>query len=73
MRKPNKGDYSQAKAWRPIALLSTIGKLIETITAKKIKEVAEQFSLLLREQIGFRSDRSTESALDLLVSQIQEV
>ena len=54
-------------------MLSTIGKLIETITAKKIKEVAEQFSLLPREQMGFRSDRSTESALDLLVSQIQEV
>jgi hypothetical protein len=54
-------------------LLSTIGKLVETVTAKKIKEVAEQFSLLPKEQMGFRSNRSTESALDLLVSQIQEV
>jgi retron-type reverse transcriptase len=35
--------------------------------------VAEQFSLLPKEQMGFRSNRSTESALDLLVSQIQEV
>ena len=51
----------------------TIRKLVETVTAKKIKEVAEQFSLLPREQMGFRIDRSTESALDLLVSQIQEV
>ena len=65
IRKPGKEDYSVAKAWRPIALLSTVGKLIETVTAKKIKEVVEQFSLLPKEQMGFRKDRSTESALDL--------
>lgn len=35
--------------------------------------MAEQFSLLPKEQMGFRSNRSTETALDLLVSQIQEV
>ena len=35
--------------------------------------MAEHFSLLPKKQMGFRSDRSTESALDLLVSQIKEV
>ena len=31
LKKPNKGDYTKAKAWRPISLLSTLGKLLEAV------------------------------------------
>ena len=31
--KPSKLDYSNLEAWRPIALLSTLGKVIETLVA----------------------------------------
>jgi hypothetical protein len=31
--KPSKPDYSDTGAWRPIALLSTLGKIIESVMA----------------------------------------
>lgn len=36
LRKPNKKSYEEPGAWRPIALLNTIGKLIEAVTAKRL-------------------------------------
>ena len=33
LRKPGKGDYTNPRAWRPIALLSTVGKIIEAVSA----------------------------------------
>ena len=36
LRKPGKPDYTIAKAYRPIALLNTIGKALEFIIAKRI-------------------------------------
>jgi hypothetical protein len=73
IRKPNKDSYQEAGSWRPIALLSTIGKIVETLTAKKIRAVAEKHNLIPEEQMGGRSGRSTETALDLLTSQVRTV
>ena len=73
LRKPGKGCYNQAKAWRPIALLNTTGKLLEAITATRLSKVAEEARLLPEIQIGFRKERSTESALFLLTSQVEKV
>ena len=33
LRKPSKPDYSDLGAWRPIALLSTLGKVMESVMA----------------------------------------
>ncbi len=33
LRKPGKGDYSAPAAWRPIALLNTLGKVLEAVVA----------------------------------------
>ena len=73
LRKPNKGSYSQAKAWRPIALLNTIGKLMEAIAATRLSELAEKENLLPEMQMGFRKGRSTETALFLLTSQVEKI
>ena len=73
LRKPNKGSYSQAKVWRPIALLNTIGKLMEAIAATRLSELAEKENLLPEMQIGFRKGRSTETALFLLTSQVEKI
>ena len=73
LRKPGKGIYNQAKAWRPIALLNTTGKLMEAITAARLSKVAEKAKLLPEIQMGFRKGRSTESALFLLTSQVEKV
>ena len=46
LRKPGKPDYSQAKAYRPIALLDTLGKALEKAVAVRITGIAESFKLL---------------------------
>jgi hypothetical protein len=73
IRKPNKSSYETASAWRPIALLNTIGKLIEAITAQRIKTVAEEHGLLPDTQMGARTKRSTDTALELLTEQVRTV
>jgi hypothetical protein len=73
LRKLSKPDYSDPGAWRPIALLSTIGKVIETLAARRLSDLAEQEGLLPDSQIGNRRNRSTETALELLVEQIHTV
>ena len=66
LQKPGKPKYSDPGAWRPIALLSTIGKVIESLIAKRLGRVAEENHLLLDTQMGARAGRSTEIALELL-------
>lgn len=73
LRKPGRPSYADPGAWRPIALLSTIGKIIETIAARRLSALAEQNSLLPDTQMGNRKDRSTDTALDLLLEQIHTV
>jgi len=73
LRKPSKPDYSEPGAWRPIALLSTIGKVIETLAARRLSDLAERENLLPDSQMGNRRNRSVETALDLLVSQIYTI
>ena len=36
MKKPGKGDYILAKSWRPISLLSTLGKILEAVIAERL-------------------------------------
>ena len=73
LRKPRKPDYLDLGAWRPIALLSTIGKLIETLLARRLGALAEREGLLPDTQMGNRRNRSTDTALDLLIEQIHTV
>ena len=47
LRKPEKPKYLDLGAWRPIALLSTIGKAIESLIAKRLGKAAEKNHLLL--------------------------
>lgn len=54
-------------------LLNTTGKLIEAVTSKRIQIAAEKHKLLPDTQMGARSQRSTETALELLVEQVQTV
>jgi len=73
LRKPEKDDYSAPGAYRPIALLSTIGKIIESLAARRLQDLAEQHNLILDVQMGNRPNRSTDAAVDLLVEQIHTV
>ena len=73
MRKIDKDDYTAPNAYRPIALLNTLGKVMESIMSKKITHIAETHRLLHDTQIGVRRGRATETALELLTEQIYQV
>jgi hypothetical protein len=73
LKKPGKGSYEDPGAWRPIALLSTLSKVIEAATARRIQDLAEQNQLLPDSQMGARRGRSVETALELLTEQIHTV
>jgi hypothetical protein len=70
LRKEGKPDYSEPGAYRPIALLNTIGKTLEGIVAERMTKAAEDFQLLPPTQMGARAKRSTMSALAHLTEYI---
>jgi hypothetical protein len=70
LKKPNKDDYTLAKAWRPISLLSTLGKLLEAVVAERISFAVETYGLLPTNHFGARKQRSAEQALLLLQERI---
>ena len=43
LTKPGKGDYGIAKAYRPIALLNTIGKALESVVSARLNWAVEQY------------------------------
>ena len=73
LKKPKKPDYSEPKAYRPIALLDTLGKALETVVAMRLRECAEQNGLLPEEQMGARRGRSVETALEVLTDAVHTV
>ncbi|KAM4067784.1 reverse transcriptase (RNA-dependent DNA polymerase) [Hirsutella rhossiliensis] len=70
LRKPDKGDYTLAKAWRPISLLSTLGKILEAVVAERISYAVEAQGLLPTNHFGARKRRSADQALVLLQERI---
>ncbi|OAA37032.1 reverse transcriptase [Metarhizium rileyi] len=70
LKKPNKGDYSVSRAWRPISLLYTLGKILESVVAERISHAVETYGLLPTNHFGARKQRSAEQALMLLQEQI---
>ena len=73
LQKPGKNNYLNPKAYRPIALLNTIKKLIKSILIKKISALAEKHHLLLKIYIGRRKLRSTDHAIYYLLERISEI
>ena len=70
LKKPEKSDYSLAKSWRTISLLSTLGKILEAVISERISHAVETCNLLPANHFGARKRRSTEQALLLLQEQI---
>ena len=72
LRKAGKEDDSQPKAYRPIALLNTIGKVMEAVIGNRLMWLAEKFELLPASHIGGRKMTSTEDAIHSLLAQIHK-
>ncbi|KAI3545670.1 zinc knuckle [Colletotrichum abscissum] len=72
LRKPGKDNYTVPKAYRPIALLNTVGKIMDAIIARRLSYLAETHGLLPDSHMGGRRRRSTEHALHQIVDRIYE-
>ena len=70
LKKPGKPDYSAPKAYRIIALLNCLGKVVERLLAKRLGALAEVSNLLHLSQIGGRSKKSAIDACLLLLNRI---
>lgn len=71
MRKPNKTDYTDVKSWRPISLLSCIGKGLERLFAKRIARIAVVHKVLSPQQAGALPKRSAVDLLACLTHDIE--
>ena len=70
IQKPG-GAITDPKSYRPITLLSVIGKLLERIVSNRLWYIAEKEQWLSPEQFGFRRNRGAELALLNFVNQIE--
>jgi len=72
LRKPGKPSYEVPKAYRPIALLCTMAKVLTAIIAEDIVYIAKQHQLLPDTHFGGRPGRMTTDAVHLLVHRIKD-
>lgn len=70
LRKPGKEDYTQVKSYRSVALLNTLGKILEKIIARRLSALAEWYSLLPPTHMGGRKGISTDHALHWLMEKM---
>ena len=54
LRKPGKPSYETPKAYRPIALISTMAKLLTLIVAGNLSQIVEQHQILPKTHFGGR-------------------
>ncbi|KAG9120597.1 hypothetical protein FRC07_003847, partial [Ceratobasidium sp. 392] len=72
LRKPGKPDYAVAKAYRPIALLNVIGKILSSCVAKRLITLADKHGWIPAHHFGGRAGRTTTDALHLLVKRVKD-
>ena len=58
IRKPKK-PANLPSSYRPISLISSLGKIYERIVLSRLKEIVEAKQLFINEQFGFRSHHSS--------------
>ncbi|GBE89552.1 RNA-directed DNA polymerase from mobile element jockey [Sparassis crispa] len=72
LRKPGRPDYAVAKAYRPIALLNCIGKILSACVADVLVYESETHGLLARNHFGGRPGRCSTDSLHLLVKTVKD-
>src|SRR6266481_6081208 len=69
--KPGKPRYDVPKAYRPITLANTFGKLLSSIVAEDLSFMCENHQLLPANHFGGRPGRNTSNAMHLLTHRIK--
>ena len=70
LHKPDKPSYTEAKAYRPIALENTLGKLIESIVTELLSYTVEEHQLIPPQHYGGRPGRTGEDAMMMMMERI---
>ena len=65
-------DKKLVASYRPIALTSHIGKLMERLIKCRLTYLAESRGLIPPEQVGFRAGRAVEDNLGRLLQEVQD-
>ena len=73
LKKPGKSDYINPSAYRPIALLNTLEKVLEAVISNRIKSITKAYDLLLDTQYEARTNRATETALQQITEKIHTI
>ena len=72
LRKPGKPNYEVPKAYRPIALLCTIVKVLTVIVAEDLSHLVEKHQLVPSTHFGGRPGHTTTDALHYLVYKVKK-
>ena len=72
LRKPGKPSYADPKAYRPIALLNTLGKLFSSIIADDLSHFCKTRGVLPDNQFGGRPAPTTTDSMILMTHRIKE-
>ena len=60
--KPNKSSYDNPKAFHPIVLLNTLGKLVEKVIAERLQFIVMSNNFIHPSQLGSLKFKSTADA-----------
>jgi len=63
LKKPNKPDYTQPRAYCLITLLEYMSKLLEKLVAHRLTYLISRYNLILGSQFGGRANFSTSDAI----------
>lgn len=66
----NSGDYNNPESFRPISILPTPSKALESVIARRLSFLVEDYGLLPDYHWGGRRSRSTVDALMILQARI---
>ena len=67
-----KNEIDECENYRPISLLSNIGKIFEKVMYKRIWNFLNEFDIIFEKQFGFRKKHSTNHALLSIVEDIRK-
>jgi ribonuclease HI len=70
LRKAAPRDFRLPKSYRPIALLNTLGKILESIIALRISWALEEHGLLPKGHLGGRKGVSVDHAIQLILDEV---
>ncbi|RYC77063.1 hypothetical protein BFJ63_vAg20063, partial [Fusarium oxysporum f. sp. narcissi] len=70
--KPGRRDLTSPRAWRPVSLLSCLGKGLERLIARRLAWAAVHYSVLHPQQAGALPKRSATDLVTALVHDIEE-